>query len=520
MERSSKPQSRRQYLVFMLATLALCLFGGAMLLGNEINEASQVFERDTDEIVFELQQKLQANDAVLSGFSAFLQAVDGSDQLAAKRYAAAALTPYPHIYMLEVARQVELGEQVRFTAAIRQSGHADFAIRNFAEITGRPPVPEAMTGYTWPVVFLFPEPPSTREIYGVRLETVPFLLETLQMAPRFFRPIASPVFELMEGGSAYILLNRIERPGRPQKAGSPNYFGDSMVAMLLTRTGNLMPGKYPALPIGITATLTSEAGDRPNRLFDLADAPANWLDRQTLPNVMRIIQTGTPSQPVKLQMQRQLRWADVISHHGLFLAIMLAGVTLLLLFGLIRHRRAVQAAIREHERAEYLAMHDALTGLPNRYLLADRIKQSLQRAQRHGIKFALILLDLDDFKGINDSLGHDVGDAVLIQVAGRLAEAVRGSDTVARYGGDEFIIVVSDLLSGTDALALGEKLCRVIAEPMNFGIRSMQVTCSLGVAICPDDGIDFNTLRQQADQAMYRAKRLGRNGAQLAGKAA
>lgn len=520
MERRSGPHTRPQYLLFMLATLVLCLFGGAMLLANEIKEAEQVFERDTDEIAFDLRQKLQANDAVLSGFAAFLQAVDSSDQQAARRYAAAALAPYPHIYMLEVARQVYLHQQVQFADAIRKSGQADFTIRNFAEITGRPPVAETMTGETWPVVFLFPEPPSTRDIYGVRLETVPFLLETLQLSPRYTRPVASPVFQLKEGGNAFILLINVERPVSANIAGRPNYFGDSMVAMLLTRTESLIPRKLPLLPTGIMATLSSEAGGQPARLFELTDAPANWLDRLTLPNVVRVVETGTPSQPVKLQLQRQLRWGNVFSHHGLFMSAMIVGITLLLFYGLIRHRRAVQVAVLEHERAEYLAMHDALTGLPNRYLLADRVAQALQRTQRHGVLFALILIDLDDFKAINDTLGHDVGDAVLIKTGERLADAVRGSDTVARYGGDEFIVVISDLLSEADALALGDKLCREISAPMNFGIRTMQVTCSLGIALCPDDGVDFNTLRQRADQAMYRAKRLGRNRAQLASQAA
>lgn len=139
---------------------------------------------------------------------------------------------------------------------------------------------------------------------------------------------------------------------------------------------------------------------------------------------------------------------------------------LLVAYSVQRHHRAIHTAAIEHERAEYQAMHDALTGLPNRHLLTDRFDQALHRWQRHGTKFALFIIDLDHFKKINDSHGHEAGDAVLIATSARILQAIRASDTVARYGGDEFIVLIADVLNETDALALGEKLCDLLRQPV------------------------------------------------------
>ena len=159
-----------------------------------------------------------------------------------------------------------------------------------------------------------------------------------------------------------------------------------------------------------------------------------------------------------------------------------------------------------------MALHDALTGLPNRRLFNDRMETALARAERAGDQVALLFVDLDGFKAINDRFGHDAGDAVLIESATRFAAAVRSIDTVARMGGDEFVVVLADLHAPADAERVAEKLVGLAAEPIVEGKRRHRVSISIGLAIFPRHGRDVETLLRVADQGMYAAKSAGKNG--------
>ena len=171
----------------------------------------------------------------------------------------------------------------------------------------------------------------------------------------------------------------------------------------------------------------------------------------------------------------------------------------------------VTDARKAAERIEYLAHYDELTGLPNRRLWFTCAERALQSAKRHGYKMAVMFLDLDEFKTINDSLGHGVGDELLKQVGRRLGEAVRDEDTLARLGGDEFVILLPRLEESSSAAPVAEKLLKEMAEPFELEDRRFKLGASIGITIYPDDGDDVDTLLQHADTAMYRAKSAGRD---------
>lgn len=177
----------------------------------------------------------------------------------------------------------------------------------------------------------------------------------------------------------------------------------------------------------------------------------------------------------------------------------------------VRAQTMTEAAEQVTVQMSYMAKHDILTGLPNRYLLTDRLAQSIALAQRHGKKVALLYLDLDHFKHINDSLGHEVGDQLLQSVAERLQACVRLSDTVCRQGGDEFVVLLAEVQTVQDADLTAEKLTRAMAEPHLIGSHRLYVTLSIGISLYPDHGQDVETVVKNADIAMYHAKRSGRN---------
>ncbi|MGE0383775.1 MAG: diguanylate cyclase [Gammaproteobacteria bacterium] len=171
----------------------------------------------------------------------------------------------------------------------------------------------------------------------------------------------------------------------------------------------------------------------------------------------------------------------------------------------------ISAVQRTEEQMRYLAHHDSLTGLSNRLLFQDRLDQALIRAARERGRAALLFLDLDGFKQVNDTLGHAAGDELLRMLADRIREVLRRADTAARLGGDEFVVVLADLQSNDDAALLAGRLLEALATPFEIDGRSVPVSASIGIGVYPDDGTDRKALLEAADAAMYRAKAEGRN---------
>lgn len=208
---------------------------------------------------------------------------------------------------------------------------------------------------------------------------------------------------------------------------------------------------------------------------------------------------------------------DVKQQHLVLQSV--AGVLLMLyvvLFFIVRHadkvlRRQYEERLSAEQHLQFATTHDALTELPNRVLLLDRIRQSLRSAERNGTLLAVAYLDLDHFKNINNSLGHHVGDEVLKVMARRLSGCLREGDTIARIGGDEFVISLPDIRSSVNLFQIAKKMLNAISLPIEISGRKLHITASIGIAVYPEHGKDAETLMRQADLAMFNAKHLGRN---------
>ncbi|MGA8504749.1 MAG: EAL domain-containing protein [Candidatus Sulfotelmatobacter sp.] len=204
---------------------------------------------------------------------------------------------------------------------------------------------------------------------------------------------------------------------------------------------------------------------------------------------------------VIVAFSRDLRRLTIQDRNRLQMAAGMASIA-------IEHRRLT-------DRLSYQAQHDALTGLPNRFLLGDRLEQAIAYANRHRSGLAVLLLDLDGFKYINDSLGHQAGDHVLVEVSRRLRSVTRQVDTVARIGGDEFCLVSSDVRNTDDALKIAQTCLDVLRKPILIAERDYAVSASIGISCYPDHGEEPELLQQHADTAMYHAKFNGKNGFQV-----
>lgn len=178
----------------------------------------------------------------------------------------------------------------------------------------------------------------------------------------------------------------------------------------------------------------------------------------------------------------------------------------------ISERKAAEQALRnEQSRLNYLAHHDTLTQLPNRLLLLDRLNQATLRSKREKMQIAVFMLDLDGFKEINDSLGHNVGDLVLKEVADRIQKLLRASDTAARLGGDEFVVLIENLQGEDEAVVVAKKLLQTLSQPMHLDGNEIQISASIGISLFPAVNSKADYLLDYADMAMYQAKKTGKN---------
>ncbi len=207
--------------------------------------------------------------------------------------------------------------------------------------------------------------------------------------------------------------------------------------------------------------------------------------------------------------------ALVESRHGSSRASQLVAVNEQLVLAALRAQTEAEAAVQALSEVAQLAEHDPLTQLPNRVLLRDRLAHAMANARRRGTQLALLFLDLDNFKQINDTLGHPVGDEVLKLAARRLAASIRAGDTLSRHGGDEFLILLTEVSEPLDAAKIAKKLLDALGAPISVGDHLVRLTASVGISLYPDDAEDAEMLIARADVAMYRGKRSGRSAVAL-----
>ena len=249
-----------------------------------------------------------------------------------------------------------------------------------------------------------------------------------------------------------------------------------------------------------------------SRVANKIESRKQWQQHQLLGALSITI----PLDKVEFVAEQQIRETTFLIFVTLLLSFLaISWFTLRLAKQEISLSQSMSQLASSEQHMMHLATHDALTDLPNRNLLQDRLQQALEEVRRNKGLGAVLFIDLDQFKSINDSLGHDVGDQLLKTVAARLVACVRGEDTVARQGGDEFIILLPNVLHAQGAGILAKKLLESLTAPYQIGGRQLRTSASIGIAIFPGDGDDVDTLLKNSDTAMYHAKAAGRNNCQF-----
>ena len=285
----------------------------------------------------------------------------------------------------------------------------------------------------------------------------------------------------------------------------PLFVASTNGALLAKPGGVPKPGEM--VPAAFRAILRRP--QQPHQLL-LVPEGANVLVVAAIPTLQAKLVTRVDGAWLRQSVRRELVGLQI--GQGLFVLLAVGSVAALAVKD-AQARQQQQAALEARNRdLSELARRDVLTALPNRLGLQERANRALERARRNGTELLVVFLDLDRFKVINDSMGHNSGDALLQAVAQRLCQVVRSTDTVARLGGDEFVLIVEDLDDQMDAGHVAQNLLQAFAEPLMVEDQSLAVSPSIGVSLFPTDGSDINTLMRQADLAMYEVKSHGRNG--------
>lgn len=501
---------RGLYVTAFAAWFLLAVIGFAYVVRDSIAVVEDDFARDTEAVVAELRDKLKANEAVLAGFSSFLSAVEANDRASVQHYASLMLATYPHIYMLEVVREVRRDDRQEFERYLRTNWGRSFNIRDFSYEGSRSWSVAPDKPIYQPIVFIWPETDEARPVVGLDMDSVPHLRQALIEARIRRVAVSSTPFKLVEGDDAYVMFRHTDRSAS-RSSPRPEYgFAGPLTALLVMKAAALLPSApAPLTARRLQVTRSGKILEPP--LYDVpAETAPSRLEVALFPALRLQTSDFGASQPMQLVVERQIRFND-LNGAGLTLVSLFSLLFLVLLVAYVRgHKRNIAYTHALERQAEYLALHDPLTGLPNRYLLEDRVRQALAAWRRRGVGFALLFLDLDRFKEINDSYGHTAGDQLLCALSGRLQDAVRESDTIARYGGDEFIILISGVANDDDVVTVSGKILNSVAEPFELDDMTLTVAASLGISRCPQDGHDFTSLLKHADAAMYGVKRAGR----------
>ena len=491
------------YGLVFLAWAAVASVTTGLVFKLALHEAEVAFNQRVVQLHENIELIARDNESILEGFTAFLSAIEYVDRESASRYARQILARYPHVNALEVAVIVKRNDLTEFIASQKRSWFPQFKVKAFSNVTDHytGQAVEKKPIYT-PIIFIESISPNTQQLIGVDMDSAPLLRDALNQSKKLQASVATVPFKLVEGSRGYVLFHPVPDPPRG------DHSKRKQAVALLEVNAEAIHKKIAFLVENIEFRLyyASYSSDEPEGLLlHIAASAPNRLEVRLFPKLSSESKLDSQGQPFALRVDRQLGWADLnmplVIATGSALLLFLA---LLLLFLNIYLRREEHRK-RSANRLLHMATHDALTGLPNRTLLADRFSQACSRTQRRDITFSIMFLDLDGFKKVNDTYGHEVGDQLLKTLGSLLKECIRDEDTLSRISGDEFVILLEDS-SYENAEGVARKIQAKLMQSVFIQGIELNIGISLGIAVYPDDGTEMSELLRKADARMYEAK--------------
>jgi len=456
-----------------------------------------------------LEDNLPQSEALLEAFAAFVASKrEKGDRQEIGRHTQKMLSRNPSVLQLGVAKKVSREDLEVFIANERAAGYPTFEVKSLTKSDQEPQRLEQKP-YYYPIIYLAPVLPEVETALGLDLDALPFLRNALDESVKSNVPVVSHPFRLSNGDRAYVILLFFSGAVSQTLKHEARAVTSQYVSFLIINTEEVLLTKLAPMRHDYTIVLQDSRfpeGDTDGALYTMDAGGASDIERWLFPRFQLRQNIGGKLQPFVLIFEKQFDWSD-ISWDRIAIVVGVGLPILILLFAYLRivGKRGVTVSGVD-QRLSYLANFDTLTGLPNRNLLDDRLQHAMYEARRHGYLLAVLFLDLDGFKQVNDRYGHYLGDQILRSVAKRLVQCVRAEDTLARFGGDEFILVLKHVENRNSIEVVIDKIRRSFKQP--FLVEGNQVTldASIGSALYPEDGLEIDELVKLADRAMYHVK--------------
>ena len=496
-------QARVIYLPVLIMWLLFLLIVMSGIIQSDLNSAKQRFIDSINSHYKQASDRARTNDTVVEGFAALVSTMQELDQQVIRKYARQILNHYPHIFRFEITETVPFEKLETFSRHYRNTVDPDFKIKAFTYETDRKLKPIEKQALYMPIVFMEPFPPESREVLGLDLYSHDFFSRSLKKYSQYKHSVITEPFKLVEGNLAYL----IHKPVSINKINAETEMIQRSVMLVITADTLLSREHQPAS--GMTELLHHpdfSPADEKGYLHLHRGPVRSKLESLIFPCYTNSITLENKSQPFVLINKYQLGW-DTLSWYQL-ISTLLVGIisfAVLMIYARIYHKDEVKR-LQTAKKWFHMANHDALTGLANRYLLLDRLNHALYQAKRLDVSLAVIFIDLNDFKIINDTYGHDAGDNLLQHFAERLRANMRVGDTIARYGGDEFVLLIESMTSIDEINQIILKLRQATESSFFIHGHTINLNLSIGFSIYPDDGKDIDSLINQADTRMYQDK--------------
>ncbi len=488
------------YFLLPLFWLMVSVVGVVAFVNAQVHKMERAFGERAEAVGSHFAELEHGITSVLEGYSAMLEVMnvkDPADRLMVSRYASQMRAIYPQIYMLELIELVHREQLPAFEQAESELLHKPFQIRRFDYDHTRTWLPPEDKEIYYATTFIEPSTPKTSHVLGLDVSSAGVqavaLSEAIQSGQRAF----SAPYQTISGPLAFMMI----RPANDDQ---------TRFAKLVIRADKI--GELPWLTgqkdISIAIRHTKPGADEPSGLlFRHAEIQASRLESALLPLFKwQLDMRATSNEPFVIEISKQMRWQD-FDLPALTSIVLIEFVVLVVLVKLSFEHHSHDRERREHElRLAYLASHDSLTNLPNRSLLMDRLEQAILRAKRDASHLALLFLDIDRFKLVNDNYGHDAGDRFLVATAETIRGTIRAQDTLARLSGDEFVVLLEQVERRDEVDKVEGKIQDNLQATISRAYREMGVGISIGSAMYPDDGADALSLLRHADTIMYGIK--------------
>lgn len=498
------------YLLITLISLLLFFTASALLVKYSFDTEKNRFERNGESLYSLLNEQVKINETVIEGFAATVSAVGVRDWDEIREYARHMKLRYPHIYMFEIVEKVLHKNKNNVESYFRKNVDKNFKIKQFKYRSSRQWEDVGKKDFYMPIVFMEPFPKEFRDILGLDVSSTPFFMDSLKKTIERHLAVSTIPFTLIENKLAYLIYKPIIRYSDNNQPHDHSFNLENRYAILVVLADSLFKNQLISMPdYNITLYHSNFSfGDRAGVLYHKAGLQVSTFESYLFPRFIFEQELTNESQPLALHIEYQAGWS--ILNIWLLVTILLGSIVFLcvMLHYAKKYYQRQMMRQQETENLFYLANHDGLTGLANRNLLLDRLAHALKQAERSGARLAVLFMDLDDFKAINDEYGHDVGDQLLQSASERMLACIRIGDTLSRRSGDEFVLVLENVANKEKIDAVVEKIKAAFENDFVINGKNLKVGISIGVAVYPDDVATEDGLLELADDRMYQNKKL------------